>query len=323
MKRITLKGAVLLALILVPCIALSVASAKKTACGFVSEVEGKAFVESDGSWLGLEGMDAMFAGDKLKVDGKSSVAVTLCGAAKKIVVAGPAEFTIGANGLGFSRGRASGEKSVKAGFCRTMLASAVRYDRRQSGGGRIELGELAEENSAITLMSAGGEGRDSEIGLYTTKVNPVKPYFVWKNVGGAFVYRVRIMEEDTTLVNERKADNNYMRYPGDAPALKPGGTYRCSIDAFDKKDARIAFGRTTFEVMSGDEARVFNDTEKNLKAMTGEEPDNAEAFILLGKFYESYGLLPPAVKSYGAALKLQLENDALRERWKLLDGAVE
>jgi hypothetical protein len=248
--------------------------------------------------------------------------VTICGAAKKITVPGPAEFTVGSKGLVYSRGRSSVEKAVKADFCRTMLESAVKYDRRQPGGGRMELGELAEENSAITLMSTVGENQYSEIGLYTTRINPSKPYFVWKKIEGAFVYRVRIMNEDSSLVYERKADNNYMMYPEDAPSLKTGRSYRCGIDAYNVKDARIAIGHTMFGTMTSAELREFIDTERTLKAATKNNPRSAEAFVLLGRFYESYGLLPPAMNNYGAALKLQPDNNALRERWKTLSGAI-
>jgi hypothetical protein len=128
--------------------------------GFISSVKGSADItRGKKKGIPLDGMNALRVGDLVRVRAKSSVVVNLCAVSSELEVKGEAAFTINKGSLGFKKGKAAPKGKIGGASCKTLMASAAKFD------GAMSIKEdVAESIGAMSILgfTSGSGGKNSE-----------------------------------------------------------------------------------------------------------------------------------------------------------------
>lgn len=188
-----------------------------------------------------------------------------------------------------------------------------------SGSSGIDYDASANAPSFDDESSGGGGGEEKIF-----KPNPVyidepmkeksvlsRPQFTWDTVYGAVSYDVAITNAVNVKVFETKTSRAYLDYPNDAAPLLAGGWYLCEITPRDENGNEVGGEVFGLAVRNAEEQKAFAREESALRAAAAKDPGDPGALLLLGRFYESNGMVPAAVDVYTRALALDPKNTAL------------
>jgi hypothetical protein len=202
-------------------------------------------------------------------------------------------------------------KSAARGLGNAQVADNNSYEA---------MGGIGESESADTAGGSGVVLKEDRIAkpnpVYITEPRPEKnvfsyPFIAWDPIAFAKTYNITFTDAVNVKIFYATTEQPYTEYPINAPPLLPGGWYLCEITATDENGQVVSEDMFGLSVRGEKDQASFRNEEKSLLdvAKKGSGPD---AWVLLGRFYESYGLLLAASGAYEKALALDPKDTALQ-----------
>lgn len=151
-----------------------------------------------------------------------------------------------------------------------------------------------------------------------------RPFLTWTQALDAVEYVVTIVNSVGATVFTARTARAWLEYPADAPALLPGGWYLCEVNAvYPESPEPVYADMFGLSVLSGEEAAQFLAEERRIRELAAGAGRGAEYRILLGKLYESRGLIAAAAAAYEEALATTPDNAELRSRLNNLKSSLQ
>lgn len=157
---------------------------------------------------------------------------------------------------------------------------------------------LAQVAAARTPISSPVKNHLILLSPRNTKVLEERPVFTWAEVEGAQGYRVTIgFFDGSKRIWETVVNKNSLRYPIDAPELKPDKVYVWEVEAIGVPNASES---AWFVVLHPAEAR---DIKFTLRQLRDKAPDFLAYSLVAASFLESRGCYLDAISLLEDALK--------------------
>jgi len=250
--------------------------------GVITEVKGKVQIKraGKGSWLPAKVNMPVYAGDVLRTGSNAKVVVwTPNGRAQTL---GPNK-TVSINPV----------KGARDSLWREIWTSFVGRMKRS-----FSEESLATVAAARVPTSTVDENRLTLLSPRNTKVLDGRPTFVWSEVENAKGYRVTVgFFDGEKRVWEKVVNGTSLRYPEDAPELKPGKVYIWQVEAIGVPEASES---AWFVVLHPAEARDIKFALNQLRSRT---PDFLAYSLMAASFLESRGCYSEAISILKAAIK--------------------
>lgn len=261
---------------------MAVAVQAENPVGVVTEVKGSAYIKRSGSssWLPVKVNMPVYAGDMLKTKQGAKVVVW--------TPSGRAE-TLGSN----KTVSIVHAKNSRNSLWREVWTSFVGRMKRS-----FSEESLATVAAARSLVYDPEKDRLTLISPRNTKVLDGQPVFVWSDVGNAKGYRVTVgFFEEGNRVWETIVNGTSMRYPENAPELKPNKVYIWQVEAIGVPEAQES---AWFVVLNPAEAR---DIRFTLQQLRSKAPDLVAYSLMAASFLELRGCYSDAISILRAAIK--------------------
>lgn len=250
--------------------------------GVITEVKGAVYIKrmGKGSWQPAKVNMPIYVGDVLRTGAKARVVVwTPNGRAQ----------TIGSNKTvsiaPVKSGRNSLWREVWTSFVGRMKNSFSEESLATVAAARLP--SSIPNRNRLTLLSP-----------RNTKVLDRQPTFVWSGVEGAKGYRVTIgFFDEGKRVWEVIVNGTSLRYPEDAPELKPEKVYIWQVEAIGVPEASES---AWFEVLHPAEAR---DLRFALRQLSSKAPDFISYSLMAASLLESRGCYSDAISILKVAIK--------------------
>ena len=250
--------------------------------GVITEVKGQVQIKraGKGAWQPARVNMPVYAGDVLRTGSNGKVVVwTPTGRAQTL---GPKK-TVSVNPV----------KGVRDSLWREVWGSFV--SRMKSNFSEENLATVAAARTPVSLPA---KNRLVLLSPRNTKVLEERPTFVWTDVENAKGYRVMVgFFDDDKRVWETVVNRNSLRYPDDAPELKPGKVYIWQVEAIGVPNASES---AWFAVLHPAEAR---DIKFALQQLRSKAPDFIAYSLVAASFLESRGCYSEAISNLKVALK--------------------
>ena len=250
--------------------------------GVITEVKGQVQIKrtGKGAWQPARVNMPVYAGDVLRTGSNGKVVVwTPTGRAQTL---GPKK-TVSVNPV----------KGVRDSLWREVWGSFV--SRMKSNFSEENLATVAAARTPVSLPA---KNRLVLLSPRNTKVLEERPTFVWTDVENAKGYRVMVgFFDDDKRVWETVVNRNSLRYPDDAPELKPGKVYIWQVEAIGVPNASES---AWFAVLHPAEAR---DIKFALQQLRSKAPDFIAYSLVAASFLESRGCYSEAISNLKFALK--------------------
>ena len=261
---------------------VAVAAKAENPVGVITEVKGQVQIKRAGksSWQPARVNMPVYAGDVLRTGSNGRVVVwTPTGRAQSL---GPKK-TVSINPV----------KSPRDSLWREVWGSFV--SRMKTNFSEENLATVAAARTPVSLPA---KNRLVLLSPRNTKVLEERPTFVWTEVENAKGYRVTVgFFDDEKRVWETVVNRNSLRYPDDAPELKPGKIYIWQVEAIGVPNASES---AWFAVLHPAEAR---DIKFALQQLKNKAPDFMAYSLAAASFLESHGCYSEAISILKAALK--------------------
>lgn len=260
--------------------------------GVVTKFEGQVQVKraSSKGWTKVHLNMPLYPGDVVRTGDSGRVVIWLQVGRPRVIGAKKTEtiLSVGAQ-------RDSLWREVWQAFTKRMRANLAEESLAAVAAARPILADLSQEKLPTILTPR------------NTKVLDGRVEFRWREVQGAQGYRVTIgLFEGQNRVYETTATRPPLRYPDDAPALKPGKSYIWQVEAIGvSKSTDSAW----FVIVPPPEARDIRFALQRLK----EKSSDAITYALMAaSFLESRGCYADAFQVLQPALKEAPERADLR-----------
>jgi hypothetical protein len=273
----TMRRLLTVALLALPWVAQ--AQPRETA-GVVTEIKlggGKAEVHAaGGDWRPAAPLQALRAGDEVRVTGGASVVVLLSG--------GRGTARIDARTSPFVMAAPLADEG-KLGKARTLVAGSMGF----LTSGRKE--------APTAVLSTRAAARPPEI--LTPRNGPVLPQtLVFEWMGSQFSrYTVRVLGPSDVVVERKGVVGARFEYPPDAPPLRPGVRYRFQVVALNQPAYE-----TTFEIVDAARAQAVQDDLRELESALGAGASPSSLAAARAGYLAGNGLLHDARLTVLAAL---------------------
>lgn len=250
--------------------------------GVITQVKGQVEIKRSGrgSWQPARVNMPVYAGDVLRTGSNGKVVVwTPTGRAhtlgsKKTVTINPVKG-----------GRDSLWREVWGSFISKMKANFSEESLTTVAAARAPSSLLAKNR--VTLLSP-----------RNTKVLDERPTFVWSEVENAKGYRVTVgFFDGSKRVWEMVVNQTSLRYPEDAPELKPGKVYIWQVEPIGVSAASES---AWFVVLHPAEARDIRFTLQQLRSRA---PDFLAYSVMAASLLESRGCYSEAISILQTAIK--------------------
>ncbi len=299
------------------------AAETSTPVGFIAGIHGKGYIVRGDSKILISGMDLIYPADKISLLKGSTAKINICGKSG-YEIHGEAECVIRAFKLILVKGKPAKLYAIDSKTCSLTLDIFQKNGRDipevnvNTKKGSLVLRTNKKERKGV-LHIRGVKKKPDAIEILNEKILASRPLFIWSKTAEAKEYRVNIIDDNRKLWSTGTF-KNYCKYPGEAPLLENDGSYSIKIEALSDKGMIIAEGETAFTLYSKEEDELFQKDESEIRELA--PADAPEMYILLGKFYESYGLVIDAVSCYEKALLMDKGNTGLHERIVLINKDI-
>ncbi len=261
---------------------VAVAAKAENPVGVITEVKGQVQIKraGKGSWQPARVNMPVYAGDVLRTGSNGRVVVwTPTGRAQSL---GPKK-TVSINPV----------KSPRDSLWREVWGSFV--SRMKANFSEENLATVAAARAPISLPA---KNRLVLLSPRNTKVLEERPTFVWTEVENAEGYRVTVgFFDDEKRVWETVVNRNSLRYPDDAPELKPDKIYIWQVEAIGVPNASES---AWFAVLHPAEVRDIKFALQQLRSKT---PDFVAYSLAAASFLELRGCYSEAISILKASLK--------------------
>ncbi len=250
--------------------------------GVITEVKGAVYIRraGKGPWLPARLNMPIYAGDVLRTGAKAKVVVWTPN--------GRAE-TLGPN----KTVSVAPVKGVRDSLWREAWTSFV--GRMRNSFSEESLATVAAARFSSSVLD---KNRLTLLSPRNSKVLDARPTFVWTKVENAKGYRVTIgFFDEGKRVWEVTVNSTSLRYPEDAPELKPGKVYIWQVEAIGIPEASES---AWFAVLNPAEAR---DIKFALQQLRSRSPDFVAYSLMAASFLESRGCYSDAISILKAAIK--------------------
>lgn len=272
----------LLGLLAVQVLTVTVAVRAENPVGVITEVKGYVCIKRAGksSWQQAKVNMPVYAGDTLRTGSKGKVVVwTPTGRAQTL---GPNK-TVKVNPV----------KSVRESLWREVWDSFV--GRMKANFSEENLATVAAARAPVSSLD---KNRLTLLSPRNTKTLEANPTFTWTEVENAKGYRLTVgFFEEGNRVWETTVNQTSLRYPDNAPKLKPGKVYIWQVEAIGVPDATES---AWFVMLHPAEARDIKFTLQQLKSKA---PDFLAYSLAAASFLESRGCYLEAILTLRTAIK--------------------
>lgn len=294
------------------------------ACGFVSDISGKAQIERLGKKYDVKGLEGILETDVISVEKGSSIAINLCGMLKKSNIPGPAKTVIADCTPKLQSGKMGKQPAINGDLCWRLTKSSINVVTRR------KLIYLAEFQGGVVYVGRGGED-DPESGsnyLYESWLKPEfckgdlerptdlyvpsleRPFFNWAPVEGAKEYIIDIRDDGAKneSVYSGSVQGSRFTFPADATPLQFENCYTFSAQALGADGKTISKKKIQLVVIGEVESELFQKSEKSLEDIIDSFPDSPDGYAYLAKYYDMSGFQYNALNAFRKALERDPEN---------------